>query len=43
MVPAENLVGKAQVMFLSLEDGAAAWQIWKWPTGMRWDRILNGL
>ena len=43
MVPAENLVGKAQVMFLSLKDGAAAWQIWNWPTGMRWDRIFNGL
>jgi signal peptidase I len=43
MVPTENLVGKAQVMFLSLKDGAAAWQIWNWPTGMRWDRIFNGL
>ncbi|MEP0943544.1 MAG: signal peptidase I [Rhizobiaceae bacterium] len=43
MVPAENLVGKAQVMFLSLSDDAAAWQIWKWPTSMRWDRIFNGL
>ena len=43
MVPAENLVGKAQVIFLSLEDGAAAWQLWKWPTQMRWDRIFSGL
>ena len=43
MVPAENLVGKAQVMFLSLSDGAAAWQIWKWPTSMRWERIFSGL
>lgn len=43
MVPAENLVGKAQVIFLSLEDGAAAWQIWKWPKQMRWDRIFSGL
>lgn len=43
MVPAENLVGKAQVMFLSLSDGAAAWQFWKWPTSMRWERIFSGL
>ena len=43
MVPAENLVGKAQVLFLSLNDGSAAWQIWKWPTSMRWDRLFNGL
>lgn len=43
MVPAENLVGKAQVMFLSLRDGSAAWQIWNWPTSMRWDRLFSGL
>ena len=43
MVPAENLVGKAQVIFLSLKDGSAAWQIWNWPTSMRWDRIFDGL
>ncbi len=43
MVPAENLVGKAQVIFLSLEDGASAWQLWKWPSDMRWGRIFTGL
>ncbi len=43
MVPAENLVGKAQVIFLSLKNGTSAWQIWKWPTDMRWDRIFTGL
>ncbi len=42
-VPAENLVGKAQVIFLSLDDGAAAWQIWRWPTSMRWSRIFDGI
>ena len=43
MVPAENLVGKAQVIFLSLENGDPAWQIWKWPTSMRWNRLFTGL
>ncbi|EFL90658.1 signal peptidase I [Ahrensia sp. R2A130] len=43
MVPAENLVGKAQVIFLSLKDGTPAWQIWNWPSDMRWDRIFKGL
>ncbi|MEN0040086.1 MAG: signal peptidase I [Pseudomonadota bacterium] len=43
MVPAENLVGKAQVIFLSLRDGTPAWQFWNWPTDMRWDRIFKGL
>ena len=42
-VPTDHLVGKAQVIFLSLEDGAAAWQIWRWPTDMRWDRLFTGL
>ncbi len=42
-VPAENLVGKAQVIFLSLEDGAAAWQIWRWPLDMRWSRLFSGI
>ncbi|MEL6751705.1 MAG: signal peptidase I [Pseudomonadota bacterium] len=42
-VPAVNLVGKAQVIFLSLDNGAAAWQIWRWPTDMRWGRLFTGL
>jgi len=42
-VAAENLVGKAQVIFLSLEDGVPAWQIWRWPDKMRWDRLFTGL
>ena len=43
MVPAENLVGKAQVIFLSLRTGTPAWQLWKWPTDMRWGRLFTGL
>ena len=43
MVPADHLVGKAQIIFLSLGDGASAWQIWRWPTDMRWDRIFTWL
>ncbi len=43
MVPADHLVGKAQIIFLSLKDGASAWQIWRWPTDMRWSRIFTGL
>ncbi|MEE9314905.1 MAG: signal peptidase I [Rhizobiaceae bacterium] len=42
-VPAENLVGKAQVIFISLKSGTPAWQFWKWPSDMRWDRISTGL
>ena len=42
-VPAENLVGKAQTVFLSLEEGTRAWEFWKWPTEMRWGRLFTGL
>ncbi len=43
MVPAENLVGKAQVIFLSLQDGTPAWHFWRWPDQMRWGRLFTGL
>jgi signal peptidase I len=42
-VPYENLVGKAQVIFLSLDNGTPAYQFWRWPSDMRWGRIFTGL
>jgi len=40
-VPFENLIGKAQVIFFSLEDGVSAWQVWKWPWAVRWNRLFT--
>jgi signal peptidase I len=40
-VPFENLVGKAQIIFFSIDEGASFWQVWKWPTDIRWSRILD--
>jgi signal peptidase I len=40
-VPAENLVGKAQVIFFSVDGSAALWEIWKWPMAIRWNHFLN--
>jgi signal peptidase I len=40
-VPFENLVGKAQVIFFSIDDDASFWQVWRWPTDVRWDRIFK--
>jgi signal peptidase I len=38
-VPAENFVGRAEVMFFST-DGTASWLLpWTWFTAARWDRI----
>jgi len=37
-VPFENLVGRAQIIFFSIEGGSA-WQVWRWPWAVRWGRI----
>lgn len=39
-VPEENLVGKAEVLFFSLDDSAHFWEFWKWPWAIRWDRLF---
>ncbi|MBL8583565.1 MAG: signal peptidase I [Rhizobiaceae bacterium] len=40
-VPYENLVGRANIIFFSIADGASPLEIWKWPTEMRASRLLN--
>jgi signal peptidase I len=40
-VPFENLLGKAKIIFFSIDEDASFWQIWKWPTDVRWSRILQ--
>jgi signal peptidase I len=39
-VPFQNLVGKAQIIFFSIE-GHPAWHIWAWPWAVRWDRLFT--
>jgi signal peptidase I len=40
-VPFDNLEGRAEVIFFSVEDGEPAWQIWRWPWIVRWSRIFH--
>jgi signal peptidase I len=40
-VPFENLVGKAQIIFFSINDEASFWQVWEWPESVRWSRIFH--
>jgi signal peptidase I len=40
-VPFENLVGHAQMIFFSIADGHAAWELWYWPTSARWSRLFT--
>jgi len=42
-VPFVNLVGKAQVIFFSIDEESAFWEFWRWPTEVRWDRIFKAV
>jgi len=42
-VPFENFVGKAQVIFFSMENDASPLEIWQWPSSLRPSRIFNWL
>ena len=42
-VPFENFVGRAEILFFSVQEGAAAWEFWKWPWTVRADRIFKVL
>ena len=38
----ENLVGKAQIIFFSINDDEGSfWQVWDWPSSVRWSRIFH--
>jgi signal peptidase I len=40
-VPYENFVGRADIIFFSIEPDTAFWEVWKWPFAIRWNRFLN--
>jgi signal peptidase I len=40
-IPAENLVGRAEILFFSVDGSAALWEVWRWPTAIRWRRLFN--
>jgi signal peptidase I len=40
-VPFENLVGRAEILFFSIDDDASFLQVWKWPGSVRWSRIFH--
>ena len=40
-VPADNLVGRANIIFFSISGGASPLELWKWPTQMRPSRLFN--
>ena len=40
-VPFENLIGRAQMIFFSVAEGEHAWEFWRWPVSVRWNRIFS--
>src|SRR5499427_9901352 len=40
-VPFQNLVGKAQIIFFSIDENTSFWEFWHWPTSVRWSRIFQ--
>jgi signal peptidase I len=40
-VPLENLIGKADVIFLSIDGTAPWWEFWWWPFEIRYNRLLT--
>ena len=42
-VPVQNLVGRAEFIFFSVDGSAAWWEVWAWPFAIRWSRLLTGV
>ena len=41
-VPLENLVGRAEVLWFSIEGGSF-WDVWRWPSDIRWNRLFTAI
>lgn len=39
-VPASNILGRVELVYLSVRDGDISWRFWTWPRLVRWERIL---
>ncbi len=40
-VPAENLIGRAEIIFFSVEEGESVLAFWKWPWTVRGERLFK--
>jgi len=40
-VPAENLIGRAQLVFFSIGGHEPGWHFWSWPSTVRWGRLFT--
>jgi signal peptidase I len=42
-VPFENLVGRAEFLFFSIDESASWWAPWTWPGAIRYGRLFHGV
>ncbi|ACB96051.1 signal peptidase I [Beijerinckia indica] len=42
-VPFDNLVGRAEIIFFSLDKDTPGWAFWKWPWTVRWSRMFQSV
>jgi signal peptidase I len=35
------VVGRAEIIFFSIDDNATTWHVWEWPWTVRWGRLFN--
>ncbi len=42
-IPLENLVGRAEFLFFSIDASAPWWEVWEWPFEIRWSRLFTGI
>jgi signal peptidase I len=40
-VPFENFVGRAEIIFFSIDENASLWRPWEWPGYIRWNRMFE--
>jgi signal peptidase I len=40
-IPVENLVGRAEFIFLSVDAEYPWWEVWEWPFEIRWNRMFT--
>ncbi len=40
-VPIENLVGREEFIFFSIDETSPLWEFWQWPFEIRWSRLMR--
>jgi signal peptidase I len=43
LIPVENLVGRAEFLFFSIEPDGQWWEFWRWPSAIRWSRLFSAI